>query len=76
MKNNPGLDNLGLFVYYISTMNIDQVIALLNEIREKHGNLIVTLDDFYTPASRIVDTVAVETDGNSPCGPTVAVIRS
>ncbi len=57
-------------------MNIDQVIELLNEIREKHGNLIVTLDDFYTPASRIVDTVAIETDGNSPCGTTVAVIRS
>lgn len=37
MKNNPGLDNLGLFVYYIFTMNKIQTLVTLCRISEAYG---------------------------------------
>lgn len=56
-------------------MNIDQLIAKLQSIKTQYGNLEVTIDDFYTPASLTVD-VYVENRACDSKNPLVVVVRN
>lgn len=41
-------------------MKLNQLIAELQVIQKVHGDIYVTLDDLYTPASLYVDNIFVE----------------
>ena len=57
-------------------MDIETLIKELEFLKQKFGNLTVTLDDLYTPASLMVDNLFVEPLNGMAPNQKVVVIRA
>ena len=56
-------------------MKLSELINKLIKIQEEQGDIPVTLNDFYTPASKDVDFVTVENRGGDNNGEKVACLN-